>query len=150
MYIFLSNSFDTYEYCLGTEAIQSYTNEKLGVRLTHNSYIINIHLKRYKTGMNLIDCQQQESAHWHSWFFIDSSQMTGIGILPELNLTNLTCKDDFFERNFTCLPRCDRWDERPQNAIRIIEDIVQFGCLSLRILIVGLLLLLFAIRRKAL
>ena len=90
------------------------------------------------------------SAHWHCCSFIDSSQTTGISILPGLNLTDLTCKDDFFERNFTCLPRCDRWDERPQNAIRIVQDIVLYSSLCLRILIVGLLLLLFAIRRKAL
>ena len=70
--------------------------------------------------------------------------------LPDLNLTNLTCKEDFYERNFTCLPRCDRWDERPQNAIAAIEDIVKVVSDILRLIITGILLLLFATRRKAL
>ena len=49
----------------------------------------------------------------------------GSAMLPPLNvLSNLTCRDDFFERNFTCLPRCHTWDARKQDALAKMEDII--------------------------
>ena len=46
--------------------------------------------------------------------------------LPDLSTVNLTCNQDFFEQNFTCLPRCDMWDERPQ-AFATIDSVVRIG-----------------------
>ena len=80
----------------------------------------------------------------------DSAVMTGADALPDLNITNLTCREDFFERNFTCLPRCDMWDVRRQNILVPLEDILRIVCRMLQTLIVGILLLLFVVRRKAL
>ena len=80
----------------------------------------------------------------------DSAATAGADTLPALNITNLTCREDFFERNFTCLPRCDMWDVRKQNILVPLEDIMRIVCRMFQILIVGLLLLLFVVRRKAL
>ena len=80
----------------------------------------------------------------------DSSVMVGHAVLPALNITELNCRDDFFERNFTCLPRCDRWDERPQNFLAAIEDIVRTVSAILKQLTTTLFLVVFAIRRKTL
>ena len=82
--------------------------------------------------------------------FIESSAMSDSKVLPALMLTNLTCKEDFFQRNFTCLPSCDHWDERPRNFLAYIDDIVQAMSSSLRLLLIVLLFVMFAMRRKVL
>ena len=76
--------------------------------------------------------------------------MSSSELLPALNLTELICREDFFERNFTCLPRCDRWDERPQNFLAVTEDIVRVVSAVLRMILAVFLLVVFAIRRRAL
>ena len=83
-------------------------------------------------------------------FHIGSSVMTEFATLPALNMTNLTCRDDFFEQNFTCLPRCDSWDPRPHNSLTIIDDTIRTLCITLRFLLGGLFLIIFALRRKVL
>lgn len=81
--------------------------------------------------------------------FLDSSAVVESNTLPDLNITNLTCKDDFFELNFTCLPRCDRWDGRPP-VLAVVEDIIRVTGVLLDMVANGLFLLIFAIRRKVL
>ena len=71
------------------------------------------------------------------------------GSLPPLSTVNLTCKEDFFEQNFTCLPRCDVWDERPQR-FATIDDVLRIGFVVSRWLVSALFLLAFALRRKTL
>ena len=70
--------------------------------------------------------------------------------LPVLNISNLTCKEDFIEQNFTCVPHCDIWDERPMNVLVIIEDYVRITLAILQWILGVALLLVFVIRRKAL
>ena len=79
---------------------------------------------------------------------IDSIVAVGSEGLPPLNVTNLTCSDDFFERNFTCLPHCDHWDERPQGALSTFDDVLRFTCGILDLLLNGFFLAAFIIRRK--
>ena len=87
----------------------------------------------------------------HILNYIGSSGMMGSAILPPLSaLTNLTCRDDFFERNFTCLPRCDTWDARRQGTIANVEDIIPAATGVLDIMGSVLVLFVFAIRRKTL
>ena len=75
----------------------------------------------------------------------------GTTILPPLNtLVNFTCKDDFFETNFTCLPRCDIWDARRQDAIATLENVIGTACAVLDIIASVLVFLVFAIRRNIL
>ena len=81
--------------------------------------------------------------------FLDSSAMAESDTLPDLNITNLACRDDFFESNFTCLPHCDRWDGRPP-MLAVVEDIIRVTGVLLDMVTNGLFLLIFAIRRKAL
>ena len=76
--------------------------------------------------------------------------MSTAEFLPALNITDLHCSEDFFEHNFTCLPRCDRWDDRPQNTIVVTADIVHVVSAILRQLFSVLLIAVFLIRRKAL
>ena len=80
-----------------------------------------------------------------SAMFISTSEF-----LPPLNITSLHCREDFFEQNFTCLPRCDRWDGRAQNALVATADIVRVICAILRTLFTLLLIVVFVVRRKAL
>ena len=82
--------------------------------------------------------------------FIESSAFSDSGALPALVLTNLTCREDFFERNFTCLPSCDHWDQRSQNLWSPIDDLVEVVTSFLRILLTVLIFVVFAIRRKTL
>ena len=80
-----------------------------------------------------------------------SSAMMGSAMLPPLNaLTNLTCRDDFFERNFTCLPLCDTWDARRQGTIAKLEDIIRAATDVLDIIGSVLVLFVFVMRRKTL
>ena len=77
--------------------------------------------------------------------------MLGSAMLPAFNaLTNLTCRDDFFERNFTCLPQCDTWDARRQDTLAKLEDIISAACAVFDITASVLVLVVFAIRRKTL
>ena len=76
--------------------------------------------------------------------------MIGPAVPALLNITELTCRDDFFERNFTCLPRCDLWDGRPQDSIATLENIVRPVCTAVDLLASGLVLLIFVMRRKVL
>ena len=76
--------------------------------------------------------------------------MMGPAVFPMLNITELTCKDDFFEVNFTCLPRCNRWDGRPQDLIATLEDIVRLICSFINMIATGLFFTAFFIRRKTL
>ena len=85
-------------------------------------------------------------------FLVESSAMvmSTSEFLPLLNITSLRCREDFFEQNFTCLPRCDRWDGGAQNALVAIADIVRVICATLRMLFTVLLIVVFVIRRKTL
>ena len=76
--------------------------------------------------------------------------MVGYDSLPPLNVTNLTCRDDFFERNFTCLPRCNGWNERPQGLLSNFDDALRLTCGLLDLILTGFFLLAFFIRRKIL
>ena len=82
--------------------------------------------------------------------FMESSAFGDSEVLPALMLTKLKCRKDFFERNFTCLPSCDHWDERPQNLLTRIDEIVQVVTYFMRILLIVLIFVAFAIRRKSL
>ena len=77
--------------------------------------------------------------------------MIGSAMLPPLNtLTNLTCRNDFFERNFTCLPRCDTWDARRQDTLAKMEDIIGAACAVLGVIAGVLVLVVFTVRRNTL
>ena len=83
-------------------------------------------------------------------FNVDSSAANKSGI-PALDITNLTCIEDFFVANFTCLPDCEMWDARPQNHSLVkVEEFVQITCDILRLATSALTLLVFVIRRKTL
>ena len=89
----------------------------------------------------------------HMQIFLLTIDLSGSGvadILPALNLTNLTCREDFFEQNFTCIPRCDRWNLRPENLLVTIEDIVRVTFAVLQWFMDVPLLIVFAVRWKAL
>ena len=80
----------------------------------------------------------------------ESSAMSISEFLPPLIITSLRCREDFFEQNFTCLPRCDSWDGRPHNSLVVTADIVQVVCATLELLFTILTIVVFVIRRKAL
>ena len=95
-------------------------------------------------------CNWYKDYLWYVYIGSSAMHMSDSEFLPALNITDLTCREDFFERNFTCLPRCDRWDERPQNFLAAIEDIVRTVSAILKQLTTTLFLVVFAIRRKTL
>ena len=78
----------------------------------------------------------------------ETSTMAESSILPSLNVVNLTCNLGFFEQNFTCLPRCDTWDERP-HAYSTIDDVVRIGSIIPRWIVCVIFLVAFVKRRKA-
>ena len=80
----------------------------------------------------------------------DITTLAGYDSLPAPNITNLTCRDDFFISNFSCLPHCHRWDQRPQNVIAEIEDIVHAIAVILFVLLCSLFLVTIFIRRQVL
>ena len=82
--------------------------------------------------------------------FMESSATSDSEVLPDLMLAKLICIEDFFERNFTCLPSCDHWDERSQNLLFRIDDLVHLVTAFVKILLTVLIFVVFAIRRKAL
>ena len=82
--------------------------------------------------------------------FVESSAMSTSEFLPAFNITNLHCKEDFFEHNFTCLPRCDHWDGRPQSLFVVITDIMRAVFTIFKLLLSVLLIVVFVIRRKTL
>ena len=82
--------------------------------------------------------------------FIDYSAVVGSDELPSLNVSNLTCREDFFEKNFTCLPRCDSWDDRPPSPLAMFEIIVRLAGGILDLFLNAWFLIIFTARRKAL
>ena len=78
---------------------------------------------------------------------VSSTDISDPAILPTLNLSGLVCQDDFFERNFTCLPQCAVWEQYPHQTHVVLEVIWVFESVTLllaSIAIIGT----FAIRRK--
>ena len=79
---------------------------------------------------------------------VSSTDISNPAILPTLNLSGLVCQDDFFERNFTCLPQCAVWEQYSHQS-RVVLDVIwvfEFVTLQLAgIAIIGT----FAIRRKS-
>ena len=77
--------------------------------------------------------------------------MIGSAMLPPVNaLTNLTCRDDFFEKNFTCLPQCDTWDARRQDVFAQLENMIQTACAVVDMIANILVLVILVMRRKTL
>ena len=67
--------------------------------------------------------------------------------LPSLNLPALVCREDFFERNFTCLPRCAVWEQYSHLAHVVLDVIWAFTSVTMPLAsttIIGI----FTIRRK--
>ena len=67
--------------------------------------------------------------------------------LPLLDLSGLVCREDFFERNFTCLPRCALWEQYPPQEHMVLDVI---WALSLITMLLGSVAIIgtFATRRK--
>ena len=72
-----------------------------------------------------------------------------IQLFPPLNLVNLTCSEDFLESNFTCLPRCDRWEEK-SHIVVIWYEMVRVFTAVVKLMASSLLIGIFIIRYKTL
>ena len=67
--------------------------------------------------------------------------------LPTLNLSSLVCRDDFFERNFSCVPQCAVWEHYSHQALMVQDAVLVFKSVTLLLAntaIIGI----FAIRRR--
>ena len=82
-------------------------------------------------------------------FFLAKESSGGSELIQVLtnNLSNLTCQADFFESNFTCLPRCADWKQDSpvvSSAIQIIVVVSYVTMLCASVTLVAM----FALRHK--
>ena len=72
----------------------------------------------------------------HTHFFTD----TTINITDTWEDFNITCREDFYELNNTCLPRCDKFEGNPHTAsltMVVSEEVaVSIGVLACLIIII--------------
>ena len=64
-----------------------------------------------------------------------------------INLTSLSCREDFFEQNFTCLPRCDVWGQEQHKVSQALR-IVRIATATIMLLSSVVLIVVFLIRHR--
>ena len=78
---------------------------------------------------------------------VGALNVTRFDVLPPLNITSLTCREGFFEQNFTCLPSCMQWDNRPQaSSLKGVQGFFVVLTWFFSVLFLSV----FAVRRKVL
>ena len=52
---------------------------------------------------------------------------------------DVTCRDDFYEINNTCAPRCDKWEQNPHNitiAVLVVQNFAAWLGLLVGIIVI--------------